>query len=696
MNKNLLNTSKTSKISKMIKRLILLLLVMVTPIVVFAEQNEQSEDAIDSGIYESIDSSLKMDESIIIEEELMPADLDVEEQPKMRTFSFMPANVTVEPKFGNFTGDGGMTLDIFTTETGTAATTYISNHGAYNGVVPILQEGKKRHKIAIAGAVGWVDNKYLELIPFSEAKSYNYYVAGNDNTLVHYISPNAKVDRVQSGLNQGGMAKNIVKGKKYLSFDGHYFYEATASGLTKLINDFNNGKPGENSINKGYPFYNYFQYLPVRTQTNLNKDNFRSFFPSSYRSPSSSRMWDMEQLFVDHSNDQGTNAALVFSTGVHESAFGGSTFALARNNFFGHAAYDSSPGSATAYASPGIGIALHSSRLIKWNYLDVKSSLYKGAVVGNKAIGMNVKYASDPYWGEKIANHYYNLDKESGFKDFNQYTVGLINATGVNIRKDATTKAGAVYKSTIIGAPIAIIDQKKDENGDTWYGFTSDSLLDKDKNLVAYDYNNVPALREMRFELKTSTVYIHSSYVDIISTGKNSKLKSQPTPKLKSLPNFVLKADVIYTLDTVNLRPDWSTDYPAITTIPKGTKLTNVEITEDGWVQVLYNNKYIGYISASHASYSLNGEPIDITINDKPKPPVTPEPEETKKIGDLNGDDKLTVADLRILHRHLTGAEKMKDKQISLADLNGDGKITVADLRIIHRHLTGAEKIKGW
>ena len=39
---------------------------------------------------------------------------------------------------------------------------------------------------------------------------------------------------------------------------------------------------------------------------------------------------------------------------------------------------------------------------------------------------MNYKYASDAYWGEKIAKHYYRMDKALGFKDYNQYTIILL------------------------------------------------------------------------------------------------------------------------------------------------------------------------------------------------------------------------------------------------------------------------------
>lgn len=48
---------------------------------------------------------------------------------------------------------------------------------------------------------------------------------------------------------------------------------------------------------------------------------------------------------------------------------------------------------------------------------------FNGGIIGNKSVGMNVKYASDAYWGEKIASHMYRADKYLGMKDYGKYTV---------------------------------------------------------------------------------------------------------------------------------------------------------------------------------------------------------------------------------------------------------------------------------
>lgn len=44
-------------------------------------------------------------------------------------------------------------------------------------------------------------------------------------------------------------------------------------------------------------------------------------------------------------------------------------------------------------------------------YLNPEDSRYHGSWFGDKASGINVNYASDPYWGEKAASFYYQLDE---------------------------------------------------------------------------------------------------------------------------------------------------------------------------------------------------------------------------------------------------------------------------------------------
>ena len=84
-------------------------------------------------------------------------------------------------------------------------------------------------------------------------------------------------------------------------------------------------------------------------------------------------------------------------------------------------ATDNNPyGNGTSFPTVEAGINYHADRYLSWGYTDpIDDARYFGAHVGNKGSGMNVKYASDPFWGEKIAGWYYRFDNTNGLKDYN-------------------------------------------------------------------------------------------------------------------------------------------------------------------------------------------------------------------------------------------------------------------------------------
>ena len=62
-----------------------------------------------------------------------------------------------------------------------------------------------------------------------------------------------------------------------------------------------------------------------------------------------------------------------------------------------------------------------------------------------------------------------------------------------------------------------------------------------------------------------------------------------------------------------------------------------------------------------------------------------------KKIGDINGDGVINVADLVLLSRYIAELETLTDTQLKAADVNGDGKVNIADLVRLARWLANLE-----
>ena len=116
----------------------------------------------------------------------------------------------------------------------------------------------------------------------------------------------------------------------------------------------------------------------------------------------------------------GVNALYLMAHAIHESAWGTSDIAYDKHNLFGYGAVDSDPYSGAYTYDSFSGSVEDAAKKVSTNYLSPKGSFYNGAFLGNKGAGMNVKYASDPYWGEKIAGHMYRADQYISGLDSNK------------------------------------------------------------------------------------------------------------------------------------------------------------------------------------------------------------------------------------------------------------------------------------
>ena len=343
-------------------------------------------------------------------------------------------------------------------------TTYVANHyemtyidtcGA--DVYDIAISGKGYIRVVLNGFEGFTDLEYTDLVPtkfiekglciwlggrntyegeeaFEVRVKQNYFSLeknGNYTDLVfHYyrayprsssdrdcLSYSISVDNAQEYLKAG---MNV--GTKYYSNDGINFY--TDTGLQ----------------NKAATVYNYYQFLPLRSKTDISAASFNSFLNSMYTS--GTVMKNEGSSFIDAQNSFGCNALIVYAMACLESAYGTSWYAVNRNNLFGWSAYDDNPGSASSFSSVAACVNEQMGRNLYW-FMDYTNSRYFGACVGNKGAGINVKYASDPYWGMKIAAIAYSIDKYNNNKngnltDHNKYALGFVKNNYNDVLYDAS------------------------------------------------------------------------------------------------------------------------------------------------------------------------------------------------------------------------------------------------------------------
>ncbi|MDF9825848.1 GBS Bsp-like repeat-containing protein, partial [Breznakia sp. PM6-1] len=385
-------------------------------------------------------------------------------------------------------------------------------NGYYAGDAAYLGNVTGGVKFKVAGTIGTmaptenhngvVKNNY-KIVPLSNVKSASYYYVSN-GLLYHRVA--ADIEVVDSYLNTTGTPIGVAPsylstGTKYYSYDGHYFYTT----LQQMINDYK-GNIYANSVNPNNVYYSYYQYLNTRSKTTLTASELNA---AVRRHTSSGVMLDKSSSFISAQNTNGVNALLATAHAALESNWGRSDMAVSKNNIFGINAGDLDPSGANKFPSVEKCIAAY-SEMISIDFCDPKDGLgrYFGGHYGDKASGINVKYASDPYLGEKVGSIALSLD--SSRKDLDYYQLAVNEGNNlVAVRKDASQSATSLYTNSNIRSYPVIVLQK---NG-SFQQIQSDAVLKSDRSGILQDVAT--------YNFSYMYGYVDSSTFKDINVGKN-------------------------------------------------------------------------------------------------------------------------------------------------------------------------------
>ena len=244
------------------------------------------------------------------------------------------------------------------------------NRSTVNGRIPVQ----------VAGLTGYVNSGQVEAVNSSTTFIPDYVSDGK--YVYHRYSPYTKVMVAYHNAN-------MQIGKSYYSADGINF------GTFKL----------------DHPF----QFSNLKSRTNYTVADINRLY--SIMGASDSKLAGKGATFKAAEQRYGVNALYLVAHSALESAWGRSKIAKDKNNFFGISAYDDSPyTSATKFDNVDSGI-MGAARWINERYLHNSGYPANGAYLGNKAGGMNVNYATAPYWGESIASIMFNANEKLGRKD---------------------------------------------------------------------------------------------------------------------------------------------------------------------------------------------------------------------------------------------------------------------------------------
>lgn len=371
-------------------------------------------------------------------------------------------------KYTNGAVDNSQITYLHDSESGVGGsnTVYYINHN-YIEDVPIVEETQNAVKVMVNGYTGWAKKDTgtgtydFTVVPINQVYNPSYFKVENGQ-LYHYISSDVTDKTATKGYTIAiSVAPSYLKsGTKYYSYDGKFFY----TNLSTLISNYKAKTRGQ-AVNTTSPFYNYFQYLPLRSKTNYTAAQLNSFIASNTNS--TSKLRGIGQTLIDVEEKYGVNAAIILGTAINESGWGNSSIAQSKNNIFGLNAVDSNPElAANEYKSVAACIEEFANYWISKGYSDPQDSRYYGGFLGNKESGANVRYASDPYWGEKNAAHVFNIDKKlnnnniNNLSDYNYYQLGIYNkATTLKFSNGTTIyeigNKGTRYQE-IIGSSVIL------------------------------------------------------------------------------------------------------------------------------------------------------------------------------------------------------------------------------------------------
>ena len=244
------------------------------------------------------------------------------------------------------------------------------NRSTANGRIPVQ----------VAGLTGYVNASQVTAIDSNDTFIPDYVSDGR--YVYHRYSPYTKVMVAYHNAN-------MQVGKSYYSADGINF------GTFKL----------------DHPF----QFSNLKSRTNYTAADINRLY--SLMGANDSKLAGKGATFKAAEQRYGVNALYLVAHSALESAWGRSKIAKDKNNFFGISAYDDTPyTSATKFDDVDSGI-LGAARWINSRYLHNSGYPANGAYLGNKAGGMNVNYATAPYWGESIASIMFSANEKLGRKD---------------------------------------------------------------------------------------------------------------------------------------------------------------------------------------------------------------------------------------------------------------------------------------
>ena len=148
--------------------------------------------------------------------------------------------------------------------------------------------------------------------------------------------------------------------------------------------------------------------MSLNSPSGLTRDDFVKVL-SGHNEDENHIFENNAKLFYDMENRYNINGVFLAAVGIHESNWGRSEISIRKKNLFGYGSYDESPfASSYTFDSYEYGIELVAKVLVKYYLNEEGTNIYDGETAvgtyynGPTVDGVNIRYASDPEWSNKV------------------------------------------------------------------------------------------------------------------------------------------------------------------------------------------------------------------------------------------------------------------------------------------------------
>jgi beta-N-acetylglucosaminidase len=516
--------------------------------------------------------------------------------------------------------------------------------------------------------------------PYSTKWKFDSFTRDSSGNLIHNLRRYSdKYDNTDySSIVVDKASAFMTQGVYYYSSDSlHYYtnpYDAAANNVSAA------SYAGLHAI--------YYQLVSYRTKTSYTATQLDSYM--AVIGKTSSVYYGKANDFLTYQNIYGVNAAMEMAFADLESGYGTSTYATTRYNLFGINAVDSNPDEADYFASVAACIAYHTGTVLNRGYFDgfayINTSLpasfydvegdardgtyytggsylgdskYFGSYMGNKKSGVNVRYASDPSHGEKIAGIMYKMDSNLGLKDYDRYSIGITNKTTYvySLSSDSSNKLYKIASKSASHAsdyPVGMAVTILGESG-AYYQIISDMPL------KTYTDGTVYACNVWNYDHAVSVAYVRKDCITLVRNNLPAGSAAVTSPT--------------YTIDNTS---------KYISKIATNTTVANFKVGfANGSVRV-YNGGVEATSGAMRTGMRIEAYDVDGNLLTVYTAVVT---------GDVNGDGSANIADLVQINRYILGLQTIAGAGLKGADLNNSATVTVSDLVKLNRVLLGLDSI---